>query len=174
MAAPVLVAYATRYGSTEEVAHAVGKRLGELGVGADVQRARQVRSVADRKAVVLATPFYFGSMLAEARRFLERNRDSIERSHLAIIALGPISASEELRAARAQLDRVLAAMQWVKPAAAAMFVGKYDPSMLRLRDRLIAALPGSPLHGVPAHDDRDWDAIREWVDELPEPFRRPA
>jgi hypothetical protein len=32
---------------------------------------------------------------------------------------------------------------------------------------VVAALPASPLHGVGAHDDRDWAAIRAWVATLP-------
>jgi len=27
---------------------------------------------------------------------------------------------------------------------------------------MIAALPASPLHGEPAHDERDWEAIGDW------------
>ena len=170
MAAPLLVAYATRYGSTEEVARVVGGRLGEKGVKADVLRARRVRDLEGYKAVVLATPFYFGSMLKEARTFLDRHRQSIEGASLAILALGPISAADPPAEARAQLDGVLARMPWVRPEAAAMFVGRYDPSRLRPFHRLIAALPASPLHGVPARDDRDWAAIRAWVDALPAAF----
>jgi len=43
-----------------------------------------------------------------------------------------------------------------------VFVGAYDPSRLGFRDRMIAALPASPLHGEVAHDDRAWAAIRAW------------
>ena len=52
------------------------------------------------------------------------------------------------------------------PVATAVFVGAYDPARLGFKDRMIAALPASPLHGETAHDDRDWDAIRAWVADL--------
>jgi hypothetical protein len=48
-----------------------------------------------------------------------------------------------------------------------MFVGKYDPATLRITDKILAALPATPLHGVAAHDDRDWRAIEAWADALP-------
>jgi len=52
------------------------------------------------------------------------------------------------------------------PVATGVFVGAYDPSRLGIKDRMLAALPASPLHGEPAHDDRDWDAIRAWALEV--------
>ena len=47
-----------------------------------------------------------------------------------------------------------------------MFVGKYDPTKLRFADRLVTKPPASPLHGLDAHDDRDWEAIGAWADDV--------
>ena len=52
-----------------------------------------------------------------------------------------------------------------------MFVGKFDPAQLRGCDKLLRMLPASPLHGLGPHDDRDWEAIGAWADEL---VSRPA
>ncbi|MHB0977662.1 MAG: flavodoxin domain-containing protein [Candidatus Aquicultorales bacterium] len=167
MAGSILVAYATRYGSTGEVADAVGDGLRERGLDVEIRAMRDVRSVETYKAAVLGSAFYIGSMLKEAKLFLEQHRSSLEKIPVAFFALGPISADEELEEARSQLDQALAQAPWLKPVAAEMFIGKYDPSKLRLTDKLIAALPASPLHGVKARDDRDWDAIRNWTESLP-------
>ncbi len=51
MTASTLIAYATRYGSTEEVAKFAGQRLQELGCTAEVKPARGVRSLAGYAAV---------------------------------------------------------------------------------------------------------------------------
>jgi menaquinone-dependent protoporphyrinogen oxidase len=45
-------------------------------------------------------------------------------------------------------------------------VGKFDPRHLRVGDRLVTALPASPLRGLGAHDERDWRAIRAWAETL--------
>lgn len=58
-------------------------------------------------------------------------------------------------------------MPWLRPIAAELFVGKYDPVKLRFSDELLAALRASPLHGVRAHDERDWATINVWADTLP-------
>jgi menaquinone-dependent protoporphyrinogen oxidase len=163
----ILVAYATRYGSTREVAEAVADTLRGRGAEVDVVAARDVASVDRYAAVVLGAPFYIGSMLKEATEFLERHRASLERMPVAVFALGPLKP-EEMEQERVQLDRVFKKVEWLTPAAAEMFVGAYDPANLRLADKLVTIPPASPLHGLPALDRRDWDAVRAWAASLPE------
>lgn len=162
-----LVAYATRYGSTSEVAEAVATVLRGQGVDAEVKSVKDVTALGGYAGVVLATPFYLGSMLKDARAFLELHRAALEVLPVALAALGPTRASDDMTEARKQLDGALTKLEWLKPVAAEMFVGKYDPTRLRFLDKLVALPPASPLHGMAAHDERDWDAIRAWADALP-------
>ena len=60
MTASVLVAYATRYGSTQEVAEAVATMLRVRGLEVDIQPMREVRTLEGYRAVVLGTPLYMG------------------------------------------------------------------------------------------------------------------
>ena len=166
--ATILVAYASRYGSTREVAEAVADTLREQGAAVDVAPAKDATVFAGHGGVVLATPFYIGSMLKDAAHFLERNRAALEHLPVAVLTCGPISAEEDMTAAHQQLDEALAKLDWLHPVAAEIFVGKYDPHHLRMTDKVIAALPASPLHGVETHDDRDWAAIRAWAATLPD------
>ncbi len=167
MTGTILVAYATRYGSTREVAEAAAATLREHGLTVEVEAVRDA-VVGDRHdGVVLAAPFYVGAMLKDAVRFLERERTALERLPVALLACGPLSADDDIAAARGQLDDALVKLGWLQPVAAEMFVGKYDPHHLRVADRLLTALPASPLHGVGARDDRDWKAIRAWAAALP-------
>jgi menaquinone-dependent protoporphyrinogen oxidase len=163
----ILLAYATRYGSTGEVAEAVGATLREQGLTVDVRPVKAVKDLGGFDAVVLGMPFYIGSMLKDAVVFLERHRAALQAMPVALLALGPTRASDDMAEARKQLDGAVARLGWLEPVAAEMFVGKYDPARLRLLDRLISLPPASPLHGVGAHDERDWDAIRSWAIGLP-------
>lgn len=167
----VLVAYATRYGSTSEVAEAVAERLGRQGLAVEVLPVKQVRAVDGYDAVVVGAPFYMGSMHKEARLFLERHRAELERLPVAIFALGPTSAEDDLAGAALQLDRALEKLPWLRPVAAHMFVGKFDPARLRFADKLVTAMPASPLHGLGPHDDRDWEAIGAWADDVSQALR---
>lgn len=167
MSDSILVAYATRYGSTQEVAEKVAATLRERGLKVEVKPARQVRDL-DYRAVVLGAPLYIGRWLKDAQSFLTRHQQALAKHPVAIFALGPTHV-EELKSpqVRAQLDQELAKYPWLKPVAVELFGGKYDPAKLRFLDNLLAVLPASPLHNAPASDARDWQAIRAWADSLP-------
>ena len=167
MSDPILVAYATRYGSTQEVAEQVAATLRERGLEVELKPARQVRTLEGYRAVVLGAPFYIGHWLKDAQRFLTRHQTALTERPVAVFTLGPTRA-EELHSpeVRAQLDQELTKYPWLKPVAAELFGGKYDPAKLRFPDSLAAKLPASPLYNQPASDARDWAAIRAWASDL--------
>ncbi|CAG0969396.1 partial menaquinone-dependent protoporphyrinogen oxidase, partial [Anaerolineae bacterium] len=132
-----------------------------------VQPMSQVRNVAQYAVVVLGAPLYFGAWHKDAIRFLTQHQQALTERSVAIFALGPTHADpEEWQSSREQLDQQLAKFPWLVPAAVEMFGGKYDPAKLHLADKLIASLPASPLHGMPASDVCDWNAIRNWASNL--------
>lgn len=164
----VLIVYGTRYGSTGEVAEVVAATLEEQGLAADLKPAREVRSLQGYDAVVLGTPLYLGALHKDARALLEKNERELAGLPLAVFALGPIKAADGLDGSREQFLTALAKAPGVTPVVTGVFVGAYDPARLGFRDKMLAALPASPLHGEPAHDDRDWDVIRTWARRLPD------
>ena len=163
----ILVGYATRYGSTKEVAEAVAATLRERGLEVDSQPVRQVRGLDGYRAVVLGAPLYIGRWLKDMPSFLSHHRQALMERPVAIFTLGPTRAGEgEGQGVRAQLDQELAKFPWLKPVASELFGGKYDPAKLRFPDSLLARLPASPLYQMPASDVRDWTAIRAWASSL--------
>ncbi len=168
----VLVVYVTRYGSTQEVAERVAETLRENGLQVDVKCARDVRALEGYRAVVLGAPLYIGRWLKDAQRFLARFQAGLAQRSVAVFSLGPTRLEEMVAAdVRAQLDQELNKYPWLKPVASELFGGKYDPATLRFLDNLLGALPASPLHGLPASDARDWEAIRAWANDVAEKLR---
>lgn len=162
----VLVAYASKYGSTEEVADAIAKTLRENGFEVDLHRMKKVRTLEGYAAVVLGAPFYYGLWHKEAQNFLAHNEEGLTKRPLAVFALGPTSNDEgEVQGSRAQLDKVMTKFPRLSPILVKMFGGRY-PARLHFPDSLVAGLPASPLHGMPPSDVRDWEAIRAWASSL--------
>jgi menaquinone-dependent protoporphyrinogen oxidase len=162
MPTPVLVGYATRYGSTQEVAEAVAATLRECGLAADLQPLREVRTLAEYSAVVVGAPLYMFRWHKDARRFLSRHRQALMERPVAIFALGPVHDphdEKEWQDSWAQLDKELAKFPWLSPIALEMFGGQYDPAKLRFPISLFAG-------NEPASDLRDWTAIRAWASNL--------
>jgi menaquinone-dependent protoporphyrinogen oxidase len=164
MSNPVLVAYATRYGSTQEVADKIAATLRQSGLTVEVQPAKQVRTLDGYRAVVLGAPLYMSDWLKEARNFLSRHRPILTTLPVALFALGPTEDKEkDWTETRKQFDKVLSQFAWLKPVAAELFGGRFDPSRLTLPYNLI---PG--LKRMPVNDIRDWDAIGVWANGLVE------
>jgi menaquinone-dependent protoporphyrinogen oxidase len=167
MSASVLVGYATRYGSTQEVAEAVAAVLRESGLEVKLEHLKKVRALEGYSAVVLGAPLYIGSWPTDAKRFLVEHQAALAQRPLAIFALGPLSLdATEMQGARAQLDKELAKYPALKPVDVVLFAGKFDPKILRFPDNLLTVLPASPLHQRPASDQRDWMTIHAWAGSL--------
>jgi menaquinone-dependent protoporphyrinogen oxidase len=162
MSKSVLVGYATRYGSTHEVADAVAATLRDCGLVVDLQPMREVRTLEGYSALVLGAPLYMFRWHKDARRFLSRHRKAITGLPVAIFALGPVHDphdENEWHDSRAQLDKELAKYPWLAPLVLEVFGGKYDPENLRWPINLLAG-------SEPATDIRDWEAIRAWASDL--------
>lgn len=163
----VLVAYATRGGSTHEVADAVASTLRAQGLKVDVRPVESVDSILPYSAVVLGAPIYYARWHKEMLRFISLHTVALITRPVAFFALGPVQNDvEEMQAARAVIDKTLVQFQWLTPVAGEVFVGSYDPSSMNPFERLLLKLPGSPLRKIPASDQRDWAAIRTWAENL--------
>jgi flavodoxin len=106
MTSRILVAYATKHGSTWEVAEAIATSLRKQGLEADVQRGarrgepRALPANLERcDAVILGGALYMGRWHRDARHFLERHRRLLGAIPVAVFAMGP-ATTEETSSAR--------------------------------------------------------------------------
>jgi menaquinone-dependent protoporphyrinogen oxidase len=160
----VLVAFATKHGSTLQVARDVAATLRKHGFGVDVRPAGDVTALTGYDAVVLGGALYTGRLHKDARRFLKRHRAALETLPFAIFALGPRTLDEpDIADSRSQLDRALAAVPELDPVSVAIFGGVLDPAKLSF-----------PFNRLEAVDARDWRAIHAWAAELAVELGAPA
>jgi menaquinone-dependent protoporphyrinogen oxidase len=157
-----LVGYATRYGSTQEVAEKIAATLRECGLEAEIQPLRKVGSLVKYSGIVLGAPLFMFHWHRDALGFLTRHRRELMERPVAVFVLGPVHNPHdetEWKASQSQLDNELANYPWFKPIAIEMFGGKYDPAKL-----------GFPLNMMtgkePASDIRDWITIQTWAGDL--------
>lgn len=160
MSKPILVAYATKRGSTHEVADAVAARLRERGAEVDIRPAAEVGTLDPYSGIVLGGSLYMGHWHRDARRFLAKHRDELSRAPLGVFAMGPLELRPaDIESSRRQLDHVLAREHALEPVSVTIFGGVIDPTKLRF-----------PFTHMDATDARDWRAIEAWADELVELF----
>jgi menaquinone-dependent protoporphyrinogen oxidase len=136
----VLVAYATKNGSTRQVAEALAARLRAQGATLECRPARSVRTaVGGFDLVVVGGALYNGRWHGDAHGFHKRHRHQL--AAVAVFGKGPRSDDAQAWArSRAQLDRAPAKHPWLAPITVAV-IGGLDP-------------PGKHAH----RDQGDWSA----------------
>ena len=149
----ILVAYASKHGSTEEVAREIASTLRRGGNIVYVHGAETVADLSSYDAVVLGGALYMGRWHRDARRFIESHREALARVPFAVFALGPPSMEKEADS-REQVQHALDRAE-VAPDCVAIFGGVIDPAKLRF-----------PFNHMPETDQRDWTAIEEWALEI--------
>ena len=155
---PILVAYATRAGSTREVAEAIGQTLNEHGANNEVRSVTDVTDLHPYRAVILGSAIHAGRWLPEAVRFTSQHRSDLEQTPLIyFLVCGTLreDTPEHHREVLAYLDPVRAIAQ---PLEIGLFAGRINADHLPLLERMMVKVMRSPQG-----DWRDWTAIHEWA-----------
>jgi menaquinone-dependent protoporphyrinogen oxidase len=156
-----LVAYVTRAGSTAEIAREIAKTLSAQGAAVEVLPLKNVTDLKSYQAVILGSAIRMGQWLPEAAKFVEQNQSVLSQMPTAfftvhLMNLGSDEASSKAR--QAYLDPV---RKVVLPKKEAVFAGVGDWKKVSFLDGLIAKAVKSP-----EGDFRDWQAIRNWAEDL--------
>jgi len=150
----VLVAYASKHGTTREVAEFVAHILERRGLTVEFEEAGRVGTVGHYDVIIVGGGLYMGKWHKDARRLLERHRAQLAGIPLAVFGMGPDSLEEsKVAESRRQLERSLAATPELEPIAVAIFGGALTPETWRF-----------PFSKLPAFDARDWVAIEDWTE----------
>lgn len=162
MSEKVLVAYATRAGSTGEVAKVIAETLHEAGLRVDLRPAREVTDVSPYRAVVLGSPIRAGRWMPEALKLLRRHREPLSHIPVAYFVVC-ITLKEDTEENRRLVESWMAPVRAIlEPARMGFFAGKMDYGRLSFLERFIIR----NMLKVPEGDYRDWESIRNWAQEI--------
>lgn len=152
----VLVAVASRHGSTREIAQVITNEMRRAGLKVDLRDADTVLYLDSYAAVILGSAVYMGNWLPEAREFVGRHGRRLKTQPLWLFSSGPIGDGDPRP--HGEPARITDLIDSLAPRDHRVFVGKLDPHVLKLSERLAARVVQAP-----EGDFRDWDAIRAWA-----------
>jgi menaquinone-dependent protoporphyrinogen oxidase len=192
----LLLAYATRHGSTREVADAVAEELRATFAEVDVRDAKAAPGPAGYDAVVVGGPMIMG-WHKDARKYLKRQKDQLAAVPFAIfvtaasltedgvdavqgmpIAKDPwlvkkprdadkLSRKERYALPRHYVGNILKECAPAQPRSVALFAGSLDLTTMNVFEKLFVLL----VIGATPGDGRHYDFIREWAAGLGETLR---
>jgi menaquinone-dependent protoporphyrinogen oxidase len=156
----VLVAYATKYGATAEIAEKIGQVLSQAGLRTDVLPADRVSDLSPYKAVVLGSAVYVGRWRKEAATFLKANEKVLAERPVWLFSSGPTGEGDPVELTKGW--RFPGALQpiadRIQPRDIALFHGAADVKRLNLIERWMIKNVKAPFG-----DFRDWETITSWA-----------
>lgn len=163
----VLVAYASKHGSTRGIAEAIGGRLRDRGIEAVVQPMRDVDGLEPYEAIVVGSAVYLGAWMKEAVAFVEGHAEALGRIPVWLFSSGPTAADEGLDlAVSAKHQRRLDALG---ARDHHLFRGALDPETLNFLERRAVKAAKQPLG-----DFREWTDVERWADTIADAIAGPT
>lgn len=155
MSGNVLVTYASKMGSTAEIAAGIGAEIREHGHQVDVRDVVDVRSVAEYDAVVVGSAIYNRAWRPGAVHFLRKHADELRTRDVWLFHSGPIGPHADRPQAMPKKVQKLAARIGAEPAVT--FAGRLE--LDTAQGLLARRMAATELGG----DVRDWDVIGAWA-----------
>lgn len=154
----ILVAYASKRGSTAAIAEVVAEMLREEGIAAECQSADKVASLEPYDGVILGSAVYMKHWRGEARHFLHKHRDALAQMPFWVFSTGPVGDPSADDAAWAEAPSLVEKVEKLGAREHVVFGGCL-PAEPRgpIEKAIVASTP--PEH----RDRRDWDEIRAWA-----------
>ena len=158
---PILIAYATRAGSTKEIAQTIAESLTEHGGRVEVHPVKEIMSLEPYRAVILGSAIRAGSWLPEAVAFVKQHKSDLEQLPLVYFVVCATMHEDTPK----HHDEVLAYLKPVRamlePLEIGLFAGKLDATTLGFFEKLLV----KAMHSE-QDDWRDWEAVHDWAGKI--------
>jgi menaquinone-dependent protoporphyrinogen oxidase len=163
----VLVTYATKHGSTREIAEAIAATISGHGIAAEVLPVEDVAEIGSYDAVVLGSAIYMGRWLKEATEFTRRHRASLAERPLWLFSSGPLGT--EVVDNEEQPKELSELLEMLEPRDHRLFYGALTRDALGFGERMVVKAVRAP-----EGDYRDWDEIQAWAAAIAAELARDA
>jgi menaquinone-dependent protoporphyrinogen oxidase len=156
----VLIAYASKHGSTEEIAIAIGDRLKSDQVEVDVRPANAVNSLDGFDACILGSAVYIGQWRKDAVHLLKRHKESLANMKVWVFSTGPTGEGDpvELLKGWKYPEALKPLLDKIDPVDITVFHGSLEEKKLNGMEKIAIKMVKAPLG-----DFRDWEAVKSWT-----------
>lgn len=154
----VLVAYASKRGSTAEIAETVAATLRRAGLEVDLQSVEEVKDLDRYGAVVLGSAVYMKRWRGDARHFLKKHRKELRQMPFWVFSSGPVGDPANDNPDWMEPPSLVEKVEEMEAKGHVVFGGSLPLQPRGVMER--AMVEGTPKQ---YRDRRDWSEIREWA-----------
>jgi menaquinone-dependent protoporphyrinogen oxidase len=165
MSKTVLIAYASKYGSTAEIAEKIGEVLRQDGLVVEVKAADSVKDLSPYQAVILGSAVYVGRWRKQAVKFLQANEKALAEKPVWIFSSGPSGEGDPVEILKGwrMPESIQPILDRLQPRDVVVFHGNLDPDKLNFIERRMIKMVEAQTG-----DFRDWEAIQAWAKSIAE------
>ncbi len=156
----ILVTYASKYGSTKEIAEKIAGVLRQGGTQVDILPVQDVGDLSPYGAVILGSAVYVGKWMKSAGEFVTARERALTERPVWIFSSGPTGEGDAV----ALLDgwRLPSDLQplaeRIRPRGVEVFHGNIDAGQVNWVEKTAVKALKKPFG-----DYRNWDAITTWA-----------
>lgn len=159
----VLVAYATKYGSTQEIAERIALDLTSVGCSAEAAPVTSAVDLAKYDAFVIGSAVFYGRWMSDAVDFVQDHEALLKERPVWLFSSGPLG--ELVKDGRDQRETAVPAdiaelERFVRLRGHRVFFGRLEKGVARGFDGFIANV--MRIQG----DFRDWDDVDGWARDI--------
>lgn len=154
----VLVAYASKRGSTTEIAETVAATLRREGLEVCLEAAGDVESLEQFDAAVLGSAVYMKRWRGDARHFLKKHRKALRQMPFWVFSSGPVGDPAKDDQAWMEPPKLAQKVEDLGGRGHVVFGGCVPADPRGMMERAM-------VDGIPSEyrDRRNWDEIRAWA-----------
>lgn len=156
----ILITYATKAGSTVEIAAVIGEALSKRGFTVDVKPVSEKPALDGYQAVLMGSAIRMGSWLPEAVDFVRKNQSVLQQLPTSIFTVHMLNYKDDETSCAARQAYTAPVRELLPDAGEVFFRGKLDYQTLSFFDRMVARAVADPNN--PPGDFRNWNEIRNW------------
>jgi len=160
----VLVAVASKHGSSMEIGQVIETSLRSSGLKATLERVEDVSDLDGYDAVVLGSGVYSGHWMRAAREFVDDHEEALRMRPVWLFSSGPVGDPPKPLENPAEIPTV---QKRVDSRGHRLFAGKIDTSELRVAEKALIAL----VRAEPG-DFRPWSEISVWSESIAETLQQ--
>jgi len=159
----LLVTYASKYGSTGEIAAVIGKELRKRSYDLEIKPIDEVGDLGQYEGFVIGSALYAGGWMKSAAEFLRANQDHLAGYPVWLFSSGPTGEGDpnEILSGWTFPEDLATAIETIEPQDVIVFHGNIDLDKLNPAEQMIIKSVKATVG-----DYRDWLVVRSWVDRI--------
>jgi len=161
----VLVAYASKYGSTKQIAERIALELAAAGCSAEAAPVTSTLDLGRYDAFVIGSAAFYGKWMQDAVEFVRHNAPLFSTRPVWLFSSGPLGQlkkdGRDQRETAVPTD-IPELTRLVRARGHRVFFGRLEKGVARGFDGFVANVMG--IEG----DFRDWNDVAGWASEIAE------